>query len=107
MADPPPRPCDIPDEFARFGYPLRNLAKRFAGGGPVRIVAIGSSSTAGVGGIVPWPYRLEMALRERFRDRQPGLMIDVLNRGKGGEEATLELKRFGSDVIAEAPALAI
>jgi hypothetical protein len=107
MADLPPRPCDIPDEFSRFKYPLSNLAKQFAGRGPIKIVAIGSSSTEGVGGIVPYPYRLEMALRERFRNHNPKWMIDVLNRGKGGEEAPLELKRFDTDVLAENPSLVI
>ena len=34
-------------------------------------------------------------------------MIDVLNRGIGGQEAPEELSRFESDVIAEAPALVI
>jgi hypothetical protein len=107
MADPPPRPCDIPRQFTLFRHPLPNLAKQVAGKGPAKIVAIGSSSTQGVGGIVPYPYRLEMALRERFKDRIPRPMIDVLNRGKGGEEAPPELKRFDTDVIAEAPSLVI
>ena len=34
-------------------------------------------------------------------------MIDVLNRGIGGQEATTELSRFEPDVLAEAPALVI
>ena len=107
MADPTPRPCDIPGEFTRFAHPLSNLAKAFAGRGPIKIVAIGSSSTEGTGGIVPYPYRLEMALRERFKNHDPKWMIDVLNRGKGGEEAPPELERFDTDVIAEAPSLVI
>jgi acyl-CoA thioesterase-1 len=65
-------------------------------------VAIGSSSTAGEGKIVPYPCRLELALRDRFHGR----MIDVLNRGIGGQEAD-ELARFEPDVIGEAPALVI
>jgi len=107
MTDPVPRPCDIPDEFTRFRHPLSNLAKQFAGRGPIKIVAIGSSSTEGVGGIVPYPYRLEMALRDRFKNHDPKWMIDVLNRGKGGEEAPIELKRFDTDVLAEHPSLVI
>lgn len=107
MADPTPRPCDIPDQFSRFTHPLSNLAKAFAGRGPIKIVAIGSSSTEGVGGIVPYPYRLEMALRDRFKNHDPKWMIDVLNRGKGGEEAPLQLKRFDTDVLAEHPSVVI
>jgi hypothetical protein len=107
MADPPPRPCDIPHQFTLFKHPLPNLAKQFAGNGPIKIVAIGSSSTEGVGGIVPYPYRLEMAMRKRFKQNHPKLMIDVLNRGRGGEEAPLELQRFDTDVIGEKPSLVI
>jgi lysophospholipase L1-like esterase len=107
MADPPPRPCDIPHQFILFKHPLPNLAKQFAGKRPIRIVAIGSSSTEGVGGIVPYPHRLAMAMRKRFRDLHPALMIDVLNRGRGGQEAPLELQRFDTDVIDEAPSLVI
>src|SRR5260370_8238392 len=69
----------------------------------IKIVAIGSSSTAGEGDVVPYPYRLELALRNRFSDR----MIDVLNRGIGGQEAPEELSRFEPDVIVEAPTLVI
>jgi hypothetical protein len=107
MADPPPRPCDIPRQFTLFKHPLPNLAKQFAGKGPIRIVAIGSSSTEGTGGIAPYPHRLAMAMRTRFRDHHPALMIDVLNRGRGGQEAPLELQRFDTDVIAESPSLVI
>jgi acyl-CoA thioesterase-1 len=66
-------------------------------------VAIGSSSTAGADDILPFPPRLEVLLRQGFYGR----MIDVLNRGIGGQEAPEELSRFESDVIGEAPALVI
>jgi hypothetical protein len=66
-------------------------------------LAIGSSSTAGEGGIVPFPARLELALRRRYYGR----MIDVINRGIGGQEAPSELSRFECDVLAESPTLVI
>jgi acyl-CoA thioesterase-1 len=66
-------------------------------------VAIGSSSTAGEGNIVPYPDRLQLALRRN----NYGRMIDVLNRGIGGQEAPEELARFEPDVIGESPALVI
>ena len=44
-----------------------------------------------------------MLLRDSFHRR----MIDVLNRGIGGQEAPSELSRFEPDVLAEAPALVI
>jgi hypothetical protein len=71
-------------------------------------VAMGSSSTAGRGDVVPYPHRLEMYLRVKFaEERFSNLNIDVLNRGKGGQEAIEELPRFENDVFAENPALLI
>jgi acyl-CoA thioesterase I len=91
------------DDLMRFKYPLPHLTESLNSQRKVRIVAIGSSSTAGEGKIVPYPGRLEMTLRDRFR----GPMIDVLNRGIGGQEALDELSRFDPDVIDETPALVI
>jgi hypothetical protein len=83
---------------------LPHLTESLARHGKVKIVTIGSSSTAGTDdGVVPFPYRLEQALRLRFYGRA----IDVVNRGIGGQEAPEELARFESDVLAEAPALVI
>jgi acyl-CoA thioesterase I len=91
------------DDLMRFKYPLPHLTQSLNTQRNVTIVAIGSSSTAGEGKIVPYPSRLELALRDRFR----GPMIDVLNRGIGGQEALDELARFDPDVIDETPALVI
>jgi hypothetical protein len=99
---------DIPAEFVSFKYPLPHLAKALRGKAPVRIVAMGSSSTSGRGDVVPYPHRLEMYLRVRYGEEQfPNLKIDVLNRGKGGEEAIEELLRFDADLIVEKPSLTI
>ena len=107
MSGTPPE-VDVPAEFVSFKYPLRHLAGALLGEAPVRIVAIGSSSTAGRGDIVPYPHRLEMYLRFRYgEERFPNLKIDVLNRGKGGEEAVDEIQRFDADVFAEKPSLVI
>lgn len=103
-----------------FTHPLLHLTESIHRGRRTKIVAIGSSSTAGeptqgepTAGqptasdwqvrIVPYPARLELALRRKHF----GCMIDVLNRGLGGQEAPDELARFESDVIAEAPAMVI
>ena len=103
--------ADVPTEFTTLKYPLPRLAEAFRssiqGNGPVRIVAMGSSSTAGRWDVVPYPHRLEMYLRARYQDRFSRLRIDVLNRGKGGEEAIEELPRFDSDIFAERPSLVI
>jgi hypothetical protein len=98
-----PRPCIAHPDLVRFKYPLPHLAQALKSQRRIRIVAIGSSSTAGEGDIVPYPSRLQMALRKKFSDR----MIDVFNRGIGGQEAPSELSRFECDVFAEAPTLLI
>lgn len=99
---------DVPDEFISFKYPLPHFAKALLGKAPVRIVAMGSSSTAGREDVVPYPHRLEMYLRAYYGAEQfPDLRIDVLNRGRGGEEAGEELLRFERDIFAEKPSLVI
>ncbi|WP_024506103.1 hypothetical protein [Bradyrhizobium sp. ARR65] len=93
----------IPAHAGAFEYPLINFARCLRAPERIKIVAIGSSSTAGEGDIVPYPYRLETALRIKYPDR----VIDVLNKGIGGQEAPEELERMRRDVIVEAPALTI
>ena len=86
--------------------PLAHFAARIAQGGPLNIVAVGSSSTLGIGASSPdmaYPSRLEAELRSRF----PHLDIHVVNRGKGGEDAPEELARLPADVVALHPDLAI
>jgi lysophospholipase L1-like esterase len=112
MSDQHPNP-EIPVSHSPFEHRLSQFSQRFNATGPVKIVAIGSSSTAGEGGIAPYPCRLEGALRDpnnwpssgadRFKNR----MIDVVNRGKGGDEAPGEQARFQIDVIDENPSLVI
>jgi hypothetical protein len=107
MPDPASE-VDIPSEFVSLKYPLPHLLKALAGGAPVRIVAMGSSSTAGRADVVPYPHRLEMYLRARYDEKGfPKPRIDVLNRGRGGQEANEELRRFDSDIFAEKPSLVI
>jgi hypothetical protein len=90
-------------ELVGLPYRLPHLTESLRRHRKVKIVALGSSSAAGAEGIVPFPHRLEQALRTRFYGR----MIDVINRGIGGQEAPEELSRFESDLIAEAPTLVI
>lgn len=95
--------CNPRSDLVVLRRPLSHLRESLTRQRKTRIVAIGSSSTAGEGDVVPYPHRLELALRKRFAGR----MIDVLNRGIGGQEAPEELARFEPDVLAEAPALVI
>ncbi len=70
----------------------------------MKIIAVGSSSTAGAFASSPdksYPSRLAVELKERF----PGQPITVINRGVNGEEAPDNLARLDTDVIAEKPDL--
>jgi lysophospholipase L1-like esterase len=86
--------------------PEENVAARALADGPLSIVAVGSSSTVGVGASaasLTYPSRLEVELRARF----PAADIRVLNRGRSGEDAPEELARLGKDVVALHPDLVI
>jgi lysophospholipase L1-like esterase len=95
----------IPVKPAPLDYELPNFAKAIKTGGAVRIVALGSSTMSGEGGIAAFPYRLEAVLRDK--DKYDNHRIDVVNRGVGGEEAPKELDRLKRDVIDEKPSLLI
>jgi len=98
--------CSVQPDIARFSYPLPRLSLRLSGGLPIKIVAIGSSSTSGAGASSPanaYPSRLEGELRAHF----PGHPLTVVNRGVGGEEAVDMLARFDTSVMAENPHLVI
>ena len=111
MSDQHPN-SEIPAHHPAFEHCLSHFSDRFNGSGPVKIVAIGSSSTAGEGGIAPYTCRLELALRDPWSwpegaDKFKNRMIDVINRGKGGDEAPGERARLQGDVIDENPPLVI
>jgi acyl-CoA thioesterase I len=98
--------CKVQSEIARFDLPLTNLAHRLSISKPIRVVAIGSSSTAGFGASSPaatYPSRLEAELHEHF----PGQALTVLNRGVYSEELPNMIARFDTAVIAERPHLVI
>ena len=98
--------CAVPAEITRLDYALPRTARRLAAGEPLTIVAIGSSSTGGAFASSPaasYPSRLAVALRERF----PGHVIQVLNKGANGEDAREMLARFQESVIAENPDLVL
>ena len=101
-----PMACGAPSEFSRLDRPLVHTMQRLAGGEPLTIVAIGSSSTAGAGASSPaasYPSRLAVELQQRF----PGHDITVLNRGINGEETDDMMARFSADVLAEHPQLVL
>jgi lysophospholipase L1-like esterase len=98
--------CSAPADLVRLVNPLKRVAQRIAGGQPLTIVAIGSSSTAGAGASSPamnYPSRLEVELKALW----PRVDITVVNRGVNGEESRDMLARFDRDVISQHPDLVL
>ena len=98
--------CNAPADLVRLVNPLKRVAQRIAGGQPLTIVAIGSSSTAGAGASSPamsYPSRLEVELKALW----PRADITVVNRGVNGEESRDMLARFDRDVISHHPDLVL
>ncbi len=85
-----------------FEQDLPHFARSLIRGKP-KIIAIGSSTTAGEGNIKPYPDRLPSLLQIPY----PNAKITMVNEGIGGQEAPIELERFDTDVIAEKPDLVI
>ena len=97
--------CHAAGGVASFTASLPHVAARLEAGEPVTIVALGSSSTEGVGASRPeynYPSRLAVELRERF-----GTQVRVLNRGVGGEAMGAMLSRIERDVVAAQPDLVV
>jgi acyl-CoA thioesterase-1 len=98
--------CKVVASQDRLDYRLLRVARHLETERSIKIVAIGSSSTAGAGASSPdatYPSRLEAELTQRFLWRD----ITVLNQGANGEEASDMLARFDTSVIAEQPDLVI
>jgi lysophospholipase L1-like esterase len=98
--------CVAPLDFARFAIPLNHVAARISARQPITIIAIGSSSTFGMGASSPaksYPSQLAVELRALLPDTQ----ITVINRGVNGETAQEMLSRFDHDVLAAHPDLVL
>jgi acyl-CoA thioesterase I len=92
---PSPRPLNLP-----------NLRGALAAGQEAVIVALGSSSTEGIGASGPsraYPAVLQVELNRLL----PSSHVAVVNRGIGGQDAAEELARLERDAIAVRPQLVI
>jgi acyl-CoA thioesterase I len=101
-----PAACNVTAEQVRFDLPLARTARLIARGKPIKIVALGSSSTYGAGASTSassYPSRLADELARHF----PGHEFTILNRGVNGDEASDMLARLDSAVIAEKPDLVL
>ena len=105
-AGPSQRACPIPPSLLPLHPQLTRTLAVLRGSDSLRIVAIGSSSTAGVGATSPsaaYPARLESRLRAAY----PANKVVVWNKGVSGQLATDMLARFDRDVVASRPHLVI
>jgi acyl-CoA thioesterase-1 len=85
---------------------LPHVASVLAGHAPLRIVALGSSSTEGIGAssrAASYPTRLEAALETAL----PGRTVSVTNHGIGGDDVDDMMRRLVPDVIDARPDLVI
>jgi acyl-CoA thioesterase-1 len=98
--------CEAPASLVRFNAPLPKFAAALIANMPMHIVALGSSSTQGIGASSPkscYPVRLQAELQRRFPDSK----ITVDNLGVGGQLATDMLPRITKDVLPRKPTLVI
>jgi acyl-CoA thioesterase I len=101
-----PATCNVTPEQVRLDLPLVHTARVLARGKPLKVVALGSSSTYGAGAstsAASYPSRLADELARRL----PGHDITILNRGVNGDEAADMLARLDTAVIAEKPDLVL
>lgn len=89
-----------------LGAQLPRTAARLRSGEPLRIVAIGSSSTVGLWQIRSAATYPEVMRRELSRLRS-NAEIDVINSGRVGDTIPNNIARFERDVFAHAPDLVI
>jgi lysophospholipase L1-like esterase len=98
--------CSAPAEITGFRVPLPNTARAIRQGRSLTIVAIGSSSTSGVGASDP-AHAYPAMLAEELRRRWPRLEVTVINKGVSGETSSEARARFERDVLPYRPQLVI
>jgi hypothetical protein len=98
--------CDVPGELMAVDGKLPHLAERLRVHEPVKIVAIGGASTAGLAAGSAdraYPRQMEQGLARSF----PGVPITLANKSVAHQTAAQMLERFPKDVFAEDPVLVI
>lgn len=89
-----------------LGVPLPRTAARLKSGEPLKIVAIGSSSTVGLWVLAAAATYPEVMRRELSRLR-PNATISVVNSGRIGDTIQGNIARFERDVLAHSPDLVV
>lgn len=89
-----------------IGAALPRVKARVARGGPLTIVAIGSSSTRGVGAS-DWASTYPEVMQRELMRLKPGLTVNIINAGSNGETVYGQLARMERDATARSPDLVI
>ncbi len=98
--------CLSASPAASVGVSLPRLKASFRASAPALIVAIGSSSTRGVGAS-SWAATYPEVMQRELMRLRPGARIDIHNAGSNGETIPGQIARMDRDVLARNPALVI
>ena len=100
------RVCDAPSTDIAMPEPLPHLTAALQARRVIRVLAVGSSSTVGVGAssqIRNYPAQLEAILEKTFK----GVDVVTINRGVSGEIASTTADRLKLQVALEKPDLVL
>jgi acyl-CoA thioesterase-1 len=99
--------CLAANRSLSLGAPLPRAAVRLKAG-TLRIVAVGSSSTAG---LWVFPFSSEatypQVMRRELAALRPGMQVEVINSGRIGDTVSGTIARFQNEVLAYRPDLVI
>lgn len=98
--------CNVPSSDIATPAPLPHLEADLQARKSIRVLAIGSSSTVGVGASSPslnYPAQFESILERTFK----GLDVVIINRGVSGEVASATADRLRTLVALEKPDLVL
>jgi acyl-CoA thioesterase-1 len=96
----------MPAWLTDAALPLSATRARLADRPVLKIIAIGSSSTEGIGASSP-ATTYPALLQTRLAAELPGVKVKVINRGISGEDVAQNLARFDEDVLTQRPSLVI
>ena len=104
---PPLSPaCEVPANDIAAPAPLSNIATLLQKSRTIHILAIGSSSTRGIGassGVKSYPAQFSAILEKALKD----VDVEVINRGVPGEVAAMTADRIHSEVALSKPDLVL
>ncbi len=98
--------CRAKPELLQLGAPLPVARKAMAERKHLRIIALGSSSTAGYGVSNP-AFAYPMQLRIGLEKALPGIDIEVINRGIGGQDVEEMAARMRTEMQDNPPSLVL